>query len=135
MNSDQKRTVLEAEVLGPDDGSSQEHAQAFAAQGQGAAGGQRFGVIGKSFTWSSGGQRACFAPIITLSLFLVCLVQFGVLAGIGFVFFHVLGSALAAVIRLRLVFASTHVNPWFFRLCVWVGSFLLTAWLAGGMVK
>lgn len=103
-NNEQRR-VLDAEVLEPGQEHDRRngHAGAFGDQdrhsgrGFGGAefrrgfgpGGLRFGHI-----WTSGRmeQNACLAPCITFALFLVCLAQFGLLAGIGFVFFSHCGQ-------------------------------------------
>lgn len=143
-NNEQRR-VLDAEVLEP----GQEHERrnsrtgAFGDQdrhsgrGFGGAefrggfgpGGLRFGHI-----WTSGRmeQNACLAPCITFALFLVCLAQFGLLAGIGFVFFHIVGSVAGSMRDMRLLMQGREPNPWPWRIGNWLVCFLLTAWLAGG---
>ena len=92
-------------------------------------GGLRFGHI-----WTSGRmeQNACLAPCITFALFLVCLAQFGLLAGIGFVFFHIVGSVAGSMRDMRLLMQGREPNPWPWRIGNWLVCFLLTAWLAGG---
>ena len=89
----------------------------------------RFGHI-----WTSGRmeQNACLAPCITFALFLVCLAQFGLLAGIGFVFFHIVGSVAGSMRDMRLLMQGREPNPWPWRIGNWLVCFLLTAWLAGG---
>ena len=77
-------------------------------------------------------QNACLAPCITFALFLVCLAQFGLLAGIGFVFFHIVGSVAGSMRDMRLLMRGREPNPWPWRIGNWLACFLLTAWLAGG---
>lgn len=94
----------------------------------GGLGGMNLGRV-----WMGGtDQNGCMAPAITFALFMVCLAQFGFLAGIGFVFFHVIGAVMGVFRDLRLFSTGRVPNPWFWRIGNWAVSFLLTAWLAGG---
>lgn len=115
------------------------HAQ---GRGQGNRGGGFFysgtfrsagmGGMGFGRMWTGGGdQSGCLAPCVTFALFMVCLAQFGFLAGIGFVVFHTIGSVLGVLRDLRQFSAGRVPNPWPWRLGNWAVSFLLTAWLAG----
>ena len=93
----------------------------------GNLGGINFGRV-----WTgSQDQTGCLPPCITFALFMVCLAQFGFLAGIGFVFFHTIGSAMGVLRDVRQFSTGRLPNPWAWRLCNWGLSFLLTAWLAG----
>ncbi|WP_374290229.1 hypothetical protein [Desulfovibrio desulfuricans] len=76
-------------------------------------------------------QTGCLPPCITFALFMVCLAQFGFLAGIGFVFFHTIGSVMGVLRDVRQFSIGRQPNPWIWRLGNWGLSFLLTAWLAG----
>ena len=143
--SSEQRRVLDAEVLEPGQEHDRRngHAGAFddqdrhSGRGFGGAefrrgfgtGGLRFGHI-----WTSGRmeQNACLAPCITFALFLVCLAQFGLLAGIGFVFFHIVGSVAGSMRDMRQLMQGREPNPWPWRIGNWLVCFLLTAWLAGG---
>lgn len=94
----------------------------------GGLGGMNLGRV-----WMGGtDQNGCMAPAITFALFMVCLAQFGFLAGIGFMFFHVVGAVMGVFRDLRQLSAGRVPNPWFWRIGNWTVSFLLTAWLAGG---
>ena len=127
QQQDQRR-VLDAEVLEPGQEQSRNHHGAFDEERRGFDGAQS-GQI-----WISGrtNQNACLAPCISFALFLVCLAQFGLLAGIGFVFFHVVGSVAGGLRAMRLLMQGRQANPWSWRMGNWLISFLLTAWLAGG---
>ncbi|MSS26681.1 hypothetical protein FYJ44_01160 [Desulfovibrio sp. PG-178-WT-4] len=141
-NQDQRR-VLDAEVLEPgQEHSRNDHDAMFGGQGQeqgrGFSGAQfgGFGSGGLHFgrIWTSGraDQNACLAPCISFALFMVCLAQFGLLAGIGFVFFHIVGSVAGGLRDMRQLMQGRQPNPWPWRMGNWLVSFLLTAWLAGG---
>ena len=149
-----RRRVLEAEVI-LDDGQEQQgrqdqtygpgqghgggntggrgffYSRNFGGRGAGgfAAGGSPLGHI-----WVSqrNDANACLAPCVTFAIFLVCLAQFGFLAGLGFVFFHTLGSILGTLRQMRSMAAGKIPNPWAWRLGNWLLSFLVTAWFAGG---
>lgn len=95
----------------------------------GAGGGSGFGRV---WTTAGQGQNACLAPCITFALFMVCLVQFGFLAALGFVFFHTIGSVMGTLRDLRRLGEGFSPQPWAWRIGNWALSFLLTAWLAGG---
>ncbi|WP_241159600.1 hypothetical protein [Desulfovibrio sp. ZJ200] len=144
-SGEEQPRVVNAEVLGPET-ASHEHTQdsnrhhrhdgTFGNKAHGPEshnvfgdGSMRFGHI-----WSTGRaeQNACLAPCISFVLFLVCLVQFGVLAGIGFVFFHLLGSVAGSLREMRQLMLGRKPNPWVWRIGNWFVSFLLVAWLSGG---
>lgn len=74
----------------------------------------------------------CMAPFVTLALTLICLIQFGLLAAIGFLVFYAIGALLGAVRLTKLLMLGAPANPWGWRVGNWVISFLLTVWLAGG---
>ena len=134
--------VVEAEVLHGDADAGHERED---ARRDGTAGSRReehfyyratYGNRGDGFArlWSFGREdgNACLAPCITFTLFLVCLAQFGFLAGLGFVFFHTVGAVLGALSEVRRLAAGRVSNPWLWRLGNWAVSFLITVWLAGG---
>ena len=77
-------------------------------------------------------SNACLAPCVTFAIFFVCLAQFGFLAGLGFVFFHTLGSIMGMLRQMRSMAAGKIPNPWPWRFANWLVSFLVTAWFAGG---
>ncbi len=136
-NQDQRR-VLDAEVLEPGQGHIRHsHHSMFGEQGCGFSGAQfgDFGPAGLHFgqIWTSGraDQNACLAPCISFALFLACLAQFGMLAGIGFAFFHIAGSMAGTLRDTRMLMQGRQPNPWLWRMGNWLVSFLLTAWLAG----
>lgn len=133
----EQRRVLEAEVLEPDrEHGNDDHDSMSGGRDFGGARFGGFGYGGLHFgrVWTSGRaeENACLAPCISFALFLVCLAQFGLLAGIGFVFFHVAGSVAGGLRTMRLLMQGRQANPWSWRMGNWLISFLLTAWLAGG---
>ncbi|MBB5142397.1 hypothetical protein [Desulfovibrio intestinalis] len=88
--------------------------------------------LGQIWMTGSGNSNACLAPCVTFAIFLVCLAQLGFLAGLGFVFFHTIGSIVGTLRQMRLMTTGVMPNPWLWRMSNWVLSFFLTAWLAGG---
>ena len=88
--------------------------------------------LGQIWITSRGNSNACLAPCITFAIFLVCLAQFGFLAGLGFVFFHTIGSVAGTLRQMRLMTTGVMPNPWLWRMGNWALSFLVTAWFAGG---
>ena len=109
----------------------------------GGASGSRYYRVGGVFSnggagfgrvWTATGADGggCLAPCITLALFFVCLSQFGLLAAIGFVVFHVIGSIAGSIRAMRRLVEGRQPNPWGWRFGNWFISFILTAWLAGG---
>ena len=145
--------VFDAEVLGPDEregghgrgrpGGAQSGDQTGGnAWGRGSASGPRFYRMGGAFgngaafgrVWTATGAdgNAFLAPCVTLALFLVCVSQFGLLAGIGFAVFHLAGSIAGSIRSVRRLVEGRPPNPWSWRLGNWFVSFMLTAWLAGG---
>lgn len=147
--------VFDAEVLGPEEteagtGTSGRASAGGRAQGPreegsgwGPGSGGRFYRVGGTFSnggarfgrvWTGTGADAsgCLAPCITVALFLVCLSQFGLLAAIGFMVFHVAGSIAGSVRAMRRLVEGRQPNPWAWRLGNWFVSFMATAWLAGG---
>lgn len=114
--------VVDAEIV--DEGSS--------ARGYGKTfyGGANTG--GRVFISSYSANRGCLSASFSFFLFLVCLVQFGLLAAIGFAFFLAIGSTMGAVRASRQLMLGLPWNPWPWRCGNWIISFLLTAWLAGG---
>ncbi|WP_165077456.1 MULTISPECIES: hypothetical protein [unclassified Desulfovibrio] len=143
--------VFDAEVVGADEGErTAGRAQSGAGQGgsggdpwrHGSASGARFYRMGGTFgngagfgrVWTATGAdgAGCLAPCVTFALFFVCVSQFGLLAGIGFVVFHLAGSIAGTIRSMRRLVEGRPPNPWAWRLGNWFVSFMLTAWLAGG---
>ena len=154
--------VLDAEVLGPEEGEAGSGRASAGSRGPTAGGhwgtaggpgagngwseggpsGGRFYRVGGVFTngagfgrvWTATGAdgAGCLAPCVTFALFLVCLSQFGLLAAIGFAIFHLLGSIAGSIRAMRRLVEGRQPNPWSWRLGNWFISFMLTAWLAGG---
>lgn len=111
--------------------------------GAGGSGGARFyrmrgtfssGSAGFARVWTATGASgtSCLAPCITFALFFVCLSQFGLLAGLGFAVFHLVGGIAGSIRSMRLLVEGREANPWSWRLGNWFVSFMLTVWLAGG---
>lgn len=92
-------------------------------------GGMRFQTV-----WASGpGRSAGLAPGITLALIIIAGIQFGLLASIGFMVFHAIGSILNSMREMRSMLAGRAPNPWPGRILSWSISFLLVGWLSGGL--
>ena len=118
-------------------GQSRQGSQQGTHQGQTSTG-QRFVFTSLNFG-SPATADGCLPGYITLFLAGVCLVQFGLLAAIGFVVFYGIGSVIVAVARMQgmvdgrlspLLDPARPVGRWAPRSAVWALCFLLTAWLA-----
>ena len=138
-----ERRVITPEVLGPENEGRPQGSCGNGQYGNGPCGSGQYGngpyrqrriKYFQSYGWpmTSVDQNACLAPVITLILFLVCLFQFGFLAALGFVFFHVLFGVLGSVQATSRMMTGEVFNIWLWRLGNWLFSFLLTVWLAGG---
>ena len=84
------------------------------------------------FRSSGGSRQAGLAPGITLALIIIAGIQFGLLASIGFMVFHAIGSVLNSMREMRSMLAGNPPNPWPGRILSWTISFLLVGWLSGG---
>ena len=73
-----------------------------------------------------------YAPAITAFLLIVVLIRFGFLAGLGFLFFYVIGAAFGTVQLIRRMAEGKAVYPWLWRIGNWAVSFVLAGWLSGG---
>lgn len=134
-----RERVIEAEII--HDSGDDQHRGAYGRSGGrhgwGAFrdsrspwnGGLRFQTV-----WTSGGSRqAGLAPGITLALIVIAGIQFGLLASIGFMVFHAIGSVLNSMREMRSMLAGNPPNPWPGRILSWTISFLLVGWLSGGL--
>ena len=83
------------------------------------------------------GRDSCLPGMITLGIMLVCAVQFGVLAALGFGIFYLLGSAFMLIFQVRQAMQGRALHPlvgsWLGRMAVWAGSWVLAGWLSGGL--
>ena len=74
----------------------------------------------------------CWPALVTFALFFACLGQYGVLGGIGFLVFHIIGSIMGSLRAARSLALGRPWNPLPWRIGNWLISFIITAWLAGG---
>lgn len=75
-------------------------------------------------------ENGCFSILITLALAISCAIQFGVLAGIGFLVFSGIGSILTFFLGVKRMMTNKTFNPWFARIISWACAYLLIIWLA-----
>lgn len=124
-NDSQERKVLDAEIVGQENPGRkrQEWEQAR------FAGEQKFNGV---WTFSPLDRNGCLGPAITFTLFVICIAQFGILAGIGFAVFYIIGAILGSLRFTRMLMEGRPCNPWGWRVGNWTISLLLTIWLAGG---
>ncbi|MDE5831486.1 MAG: hypothetical protein K2H64_00600 [Desulfovibrio sp.] len=125
MDNDNKRDsakTVEVEVLPPEDNASRASRQE----------GRHKYAAGPVFAYSSFDSRGCLSPTVTLVLFFILLIQFGLLAAIGFGVFYTCGAILGSLRMTRAMIMGRPVNPMLWRTANWCLSFLLTVWLAGG---
>lgn len=118
------KKAVEPEILGPsDDFSANANWQARYQSQKGFSGVWVMPPVDRS---------GCISPAISFALFLICLGQFGVLAGLGFLVFYAIGAIAGGVHASRMLMEGKRYNMWAWRVGNWVISFILTVWLAGG---
>lgn len=123
--SGQDRKALEAEIV-EDETWSNGSGQNFYKQRR------RPFFSSQTITFAPIDNTGCAAAMITCFIFLCCLFQWGLLAGIGFIVFHTIGNIIASVYSARRLMRGLLYNIWNLRIINWVLSFFITAWLAGG---
>lgn len=122
MSQDHDRKVVDAEIINPESG---ERTRWYYET-------RTVGSPGTMWVASPIARGGCLPAAITFFLFFVCLGQYGLLAGIGFLVFHIIGSVLGSVYQARKLMVGIITSPWTWRIGNWLVSFLLTVWLAGG---
>ena len=123
----QERKAIEAEIVenGSSYQSSNTGADSYARQGRRA-------YARRTITFAPVDTTGCLAAFITLSIFFACLFQWGLLAAIGFIVFHTIGSVVSSIHTARQLMRGLSYNIWSLRISNWIISFFITAWLAGG---
>lgn len=132
----EQRRVLDAEIVdGPGRNDGRDESQGRRQDGgrQYYRASYRFYNIPNGAFFSPADQGSCLAACVTIFIFFACLGQYGFLAALGFVFFHVLIGIFSSVRQARLLMRGQPFNPWLWRACNWLFSYLLVAWLAGGL--
>lgn len=122
------RRVIEAEIV--DSADSQEGWKGQGNYTTGQARGRTY--MGRTLTFAPIDNTGCLAALVTVTVFMACLFQWGLLAGIGFLFFHTIGSIFSSLHTARQLVRGLPYNIWSLRICNWIISFFITAWLAGG---
>lgn len=110
--------VYDVEILEPENGRDTRWRRAASFQGG------NFRII------SASDGAGCAAMFITFFIFLVLTAQYGLLAGICFIFFHIIGAIAGSFYATRRLIVGLPWNPWPWRAGNWLVSFLLTVWLA-----
>lgn len=127
QDEDSGRKVLDAEIVDSDVEGRQAptYQRAFNANGP--------FIIRTARLRSTGG---CSASIITVGIALICLGQYGFLAAIGFYVFYLIGGLIGIFFFIRKSASLMLTAPpsffWAWRICNWMLSYLLAAYLAGG---
>jgi len=75
-------------------------------------------------------ENGCFSVLLTLVLAISCVIQFGILAGIGFLVFSGIGSIFTFFLRVKSIMANRMFNPWFARVISWACAYMLIIWLS-----
>lgn len=86
-------------------------------------------VWGTGFGLPSSSTELAVCRGITLGLILTCLIQWGFLAALGFVFFYTIFSVLGVFVGMSRVLQGHIPSPWPWRIGNWVVSMLLISWL------
>lgn len=128
QDKDAGRKVLDAEIVDSDLDARQAptYQRAFNANGP--------FIIRTATLRSTGG---CAASIITIGIALICLGQYGFLAAVGFYVFYLAGGLIGIFFFIRksaslMLLTASPSFLWAWRICNWMLSYLLTAYLAGG---
>lgn len=126
---DSSRKVLDAEIVDIDS-DAPGHAPTY----QDAYGANGTAFLPAISLQSTGG---CAAGIITIAIALICLAQYGILAAIGFYAFYLAGGLIGIFVLIRRSLSLNRLTApisfiWTWRICDWLLSYLLTAYLAGG---
>lgn len=126
---DSSRKVLDAEIVDSDSGAPG-HAPTYQ---------ETYGANGTAslFATSLQSTGGCAAGIITIAIALICLGQYGILAAIGFYAFYLAGGLIGLFVLIRRSLSLNRLAAplsflWTWRICNWLISYLLTAYLAGG---
>lgn len=88
-------------------------------------------VFSASFPGGQGMPPACLPTIVTLILALLAALNFGLLAGIGFLVFAAIGRAMTFFMTIRHLLEGRFFNPWIPHLLTWLICWMLVAWLSG----
>lgn len=125
--------VLQVEILPPRDDERNYYQQTgnnFSSPGFGQ---RDYGPQGKIvWSYSNFNNPGCVAAAITFGIFLILVARYGLLAGIGFFVFHVIGSIINTMLASRALMAGRSYPLWPGRIINWLICALLTIWLAGG---
>ena len=126
--------ILDVEILPPrdDEESFSSHSSQYGRPGSEQRYRRAQASYGSFGTFSTINNPGCLTASVTFGLFLISLFQYGILAGIGFFVFHIIGSIFIAVQASKALMAGRSFSPWTARICNWVICYLLTSWLAGG---
>lgn len=117
-DGEQKKQAHIPEILEPDDGWQSYRRKEYSS-----------GPHGGAFFYSIGNNDGCIAAFITFILFIISVSSFGLIGGVGFIFFHVCMGIIGSVIAARRMMNGKLFNLWQWRICNWAVSFLLVFWL------
>ena len=130
------KALNEPEVLEPElvDEQGRPVRQGRAAHESGYDSWQGSGFTRIFYTSFPGGQGmppACLPSIVTLVLALLAALNFGLLAGIGFLVFAAIGQVMTFFMTVRHLLEGRFFNPWIPHLLTWLICWMLVAWLSG----
>ncbi len=74
---------------------------------------------------------SCLPGLITIGIALSLLVQYGLLASIGFLVFYAIGSAIGFFVIMRNLMQGRAMSPWVMRVVIWLICAFITIGLAG----
>lgn len=123
-NQSEKKIIHDPDILEPDSMS-----QDFSRSSNGTGNFARANFV----SFYSANQNGCLATAVTFTLFLISLSQFGILAAIGFLFYHVILSIAGSIIATRKLVNGRPFNLWAWRFVNWTLSFALVAWQSGAL--
>lgn len=124
QNEHGQKKVYDPEILNPEPGWQTEETST-------ATGTNRTKYRSGTWLYSVNTNDGCLTAFITLTLFIVCCSSFGLLGGLGFIFFHFLIAMIGTAHAVRRLMEGRYFNIWQWRICNWTISFLLIFWLSG----
>ena len=117
--------IIDVEVV--DEGGGSRGSRTSYSQAGGA--GPRVTYFHMAQLNSPGHQGLMPASTVTLVLFIACMLKWGFLAGLGFLFFYAIFAALGVAWNLRQVMQGKIPNPWIWRVGNWCVSMAVVSCL------
>lgn len=127
QNIQQSRKIIEPEIIDPDNGTQKNFTSNTT---------YKVNYSGPGYWYySSTSSGSCLSPFITFCLFIFCMAQYGILAGIGFIFYQIVMAVIGCFRAVKRLSSVNSYNFWGWRCFSWAISLLLVIWQSGGFEK